>query len=413
MVCFSLVAGEAPAQEAPSADTPEYILDASRPYREPPSAQEVSELLERWRSDGGLTEPMDRIVASRLWRRAGDISKALSLLTGLPEAGPVIALARYERARILFELGDEQDVTSWAPLDWHEACDSIGDLPADEASELKEEFWADLGVLSTADERDAWPNVSDEQACDWVKDLVAERAFRMAITPDERLALHHQRLVATREHFWLKKARFYVSMSDNHGRRKGEWMDDRGLIYLRMGMPDVRLACGGTDTHDEDVFSENSDGVGLHGRCWVYHRPEGYKIFYFSTVNRVTGTWSADGDFRLQESLGPRAHPGNGFFQTFVRNADLPRSVINELIRGGRRGVNLGGDEFYQSLNAVQRNAGTQQMAHALREQADEVLLEGSPALPESGRRDLERLGSGGSPGRTYPTITRRSPVGL
>jgi hypothetical protein len=388
-VCLSLLVGEAPAQEIQPQGLPEYIQEASRPYRGPPSAEEVTELLARWRADGGLAEPAHRIAGTRLWRRAGDISKALALLTGLPEDGPVTALARYERARILFELGDEQDAASWAPLDWNAACEAIAQLTGEQAVELRSEFWADVGVLSTGEERDAWPDVSNEGACEWLRDLVAERAFRMAITPDERLALHHERLVHTREFFWLSKPRFYVSMADNHGRRKGEWMDDRGLIYLRMGMPDVRLACGGTDTHDEDVFSENSDGVGLHGRCWVYHRPEGYKIFYFSTVNRVTNTWSADGDFRLQESLGPRAHPGNGFFQTFVRNADLPRSVINELIRGGRRGVSLGGDEFYQSLNAVQRNAGSLQMAHALREQADEVLLE-VPDVPAVMGSDLQ-----------------------
>jgi hypothetical protein len=388
VACLCLFAGEAPAQDTTPAGLPDYIQEASRPYRGPPSADEVTELLARWRADGGLTEPMDRLVGARLWRRAGDARRALSLLTGLPESGPVVALARYERARILFELGDERE-TGWAPRDWDAACNAIADLPTDEATQVRSEFWADLGVLSTGEERDTWPDVPDEAACDWLRDLVAERAFRMAITPDERLALHHRRLVEARENFWLKRPRFYVSMSDLHGRRKGEWMDDRGLIYLRMGMPDTRLACGGTDTHEEAVFSENSDGVGLLGVCWVYNRTEGYKIFYFSTVNRVTGTWSADGDFRLQESLGPRAHPGNGFFQTFVRNADLPESVIRELIRGGRRGINLGGDQFYRSLNAAQSRAGSLRMQVALRDQADEVLRE-VPDVPAVTGADIQ-----------------------
>ena len=102
--CLALIAGEAPAQEVSSAEAPEYIQEASRPYRGPPSGEEVGELLERWRADGGFVDPVDRIVGARLWRRTGDIGKALSLLTGLPEDGPVMALARYERARILFEL---------------------------------------------------------------------------------------------------------------------------------------------------------------------------------------------------------------------------------------------------------------------------------------------------------------------
>lgn len=388
VACLSLLAGEAPAQDTAPTEVPEYIQEASRPYRGPPNAEEVSELLERWRAGGGLTEPRHRIVGTRLWRRAGDMDRALSLITGLPENGPLVALARYERARVIFELGDH-DLARWAALDWTAACEAIATLPDDQAAEVRAEFWADLGVLSAEDERDNWPDVPNDEACDWIRELIEERAFRMAITSEERLALHHRRLVETREAFWLAGPRFYEAMSDRHGRRKGEWMDDRGLIYLRMGIPDTRLSCGGTDTHDEDVFSEDSDGTGLLGICWVYNRPEGYKIFYFSLVNPVTGTWTPDGDFRLQESLGPRAHPGNGFFQQFVRNSDLPKSVINDLIIGGRRGVDLGGDQLYRSLNAAQRGANQLRMRHAIREQADEVLL-AVPDVPAVTGADLQ-----------------------
>jgi len=374
LACASLSLGAARPVDAGAPDIPEYIQAALTPFRSPPEPGEVADLLGRWRAEGGLREAYDRIVGTRLWRRAGDAAQALGLLGALPnDDGPLRALARYERARVLFELGDDYDATRRAPLDWETACLSLADLPPAEAEDLRTEFWTDLGVLATPDEHSAWPGVPNGDACAWIRELLAERAFRMAITPNERLAVHYQRLVDTRKTFYLARPRFYHTMTHYHGRRDGEWMDDRGLVYLRMGPPDVAEACGRVGTFDEDPLETD-----LIATCWVYDRPGGYKLYYFSTLNRVTGLTSADGDYRLQESLGPRAHPGDPYFQRYVKNADLPKSIIAYLTRSPAQFRSVGSaDDFDAGLDLAERRHYTGPATKAeMRRLADEALVE-------------------------------------
>ncbi len=350
-------------------DLPDYIVAALTAFRGPPSSEEVAGLLTRWRADGGLRDAHDRIVGARLWRRAGELEEALRLLGSLPEDGPMAALARYERARVLFELGDDYQAMRRAPIDWQAACRALADLPTAEAEDLRREFWEDLGMIATPEERTAWPALSDDQACDWIGELIAERAFRMAITRYDRLAVHYQRLVDVRKSFWLKRPRLYVSMTNYHGRRDGEWMDDRGLVYLRMGPPNFAEVCGGTSTFDEDPLDTD-----FLASCWVYARPEGYKLYHFSTYSRVTGRISPNGDYRLQETLGPRAQPGDRYFQQYVRNSDLPRSVIAHRIRS--RGLSIPGDDFSAGLNLAESRHYGQATKIETRRLADEALIE-------------------------------------
>lgn len=164
LACAFLSLGTAQPADAHVPDLPEYIQKALTPFRSPPSPLEVAELLDRWQADGGLRDAHDRIIGARLWRLAGESGRALALLDPFPEDGPLQALARYERARILFELGDDNDALRRAPFDWHAACRSLADLPFTEAEGLRQEFWWDLGVLATPDERDEWLEVSSEEA---------------------------------------------------------------------------------------------------------------------------------------------------------------------------------------------------------------------------------------------------------
>jgi len=362
---------QAQTSTSPANEIPTYITEALTPFRGPPDREEVAELLARWQTDGGLVEAHDRIVGARLWRRAGERGEALGLLGYLPEDGPLAALARYERARVLFELGDEFDATHTALIDWRAACEALAALPAAEAASLRGEFWKDLGMIATPEERTAWPALSDIEACNAINDLVAERAFRMAIAPGERLAVHYQRLVDTRTLFWIGRPRFYLSMADNHGRREGEWMDDRGLVYLRMGPPQVSQACGGTDSFDESALAAD-----LLGSCWVYARPEGYKLYYFGLFNRVTGDLSANGDYRLQESLGPRAHPRDRYFQTYVKNSDLPRSIVAHKTFSSGFGSS---DEFTRGLDLAESRHYDLATKFETRRLADEALI----AIPD------------------------------
>jgi len=383
VACVFLGLGKAlPAQtSAAQADSiPNYISEALSPFRGPLAYDEVAELLRRWSTAGGLSDAHERILGARLWRRAGEHDDALDILGELPEDGPLAALAQHERARILFELGDDYDATRRAPADWKAACNALARLPSAEAASLRHEFWEDLTMIATPEEREAWLAVSDGEACEWISDLVDERAFRMAITPEERLAVHYQRLVDTREQFWIRAPRFYVSMSDYHGRRDDEWMDDRGLVYLRMGAPDHAESCGAVSSFGDDPtdFRQDRDRLDADrlGNCWAYARPEGYKLYYFSTRNRVTGRESSNGDYRLQESLGPTADPRNSYFQRYVKNSDLPKSIIASIIRGGANRAIGSADELDAGLDLAESRTYGMLTNIEMRRLADEALVE-------------------------------------
>lgn len=359
------------AAPAPSlgGDLPEYIEQALSPFNRPPKPGEVEDLLGRWRSEGGLRSPEDRILGARLWRLAGERTAALDLLGSLPgDEGGAMALARFERARVLFELGDANEVLHRAPPDWWAACRAISGLPPSGAAELRTEVWKDLSFLATPEEHEAWESVGEAAACAWLAALIEERAFRMAISPDQRLAAHYERLRTARELYYLPRPRFYVGMTHWHGRRGGEWLDDRGLIYLRMGPPDIAVSCGGAGPGG-DAFQGD-----LLATCWVYERPEGYKLYHFSTANKVTRIPSTSGGYYLQEHLGPRAHPRDPFFRQIVKHADLPKS----LIRFMSFNLQLSGaaDPFDAALDAVEAQHYRQAAKIETRRYADEALIE-------------------------------------
>ena len=371
-----LTLGAAPNQPSePLAEpVPEYIREALTEFRAPPDSAEVAELLVRWREDGGLRTTGERIVGAHLWRRAGYAEPALALLddgSRRPSAGAPgaeEALVILERARVRLELGEGTASTRRGTADWRLACRAM-ETPSPEAAEaVRSELWKDVGLLATPDEREAWRTLESAAACEWLLDLFEERAFRMAITPEERLARHYERLETALRFFYLDLPRFYVGMTHWHGRREGEWMDDRGLIYVRMGPPDRAESCGAVLPFEADPFEGN-----LLSTCWIYDRPEGYKLYFFATRDKVTGRLSADGDYYLQESLGPRAHPSDPYFRRYVRYADLPRSLVRHL--SFNRTLNLG-DDLDSGLDAAEDQAYRRQMEIATRRFADEALIE-------------------------------------
>lgn len=351
---------------APAPDLPDYVLEALTPFRAPPDSAEVAMLLERWRTDGGLRVARERIIGARLLRRAGQMAPALDLLGELPDAGPSAALARLERARVGLELGDGRLSVRRASDAWRSACRALADLPPEEARTLREALWSDLGFLATPDEREAWSELDDASACAWIEALIEERAFRMAITPDERLALHYRRLATVRREFYLDRPRFYVGMTRWHGRQGGEWTDDRGLVYLRMGRPDETQSCGTVYRRE----GEPAEGD-LLATCWIYHRPEGYRLYYFSTRDKVTLELHGGRDYYLQESLGPRAHPSDPYFQRYVKHADVPRSLVRHLTM-----FHMSADDLDAGLDRVEDQAYRHQMRVATRRFADEALIE-------------------------------------
>jgi hypothetical protein len=322
-----------------SLTAPPRIAKALDPYRGNPDSAAVADLLaDEARFTGFPTSSTDEVLVARLWGRAGVSSSAVAALDAIP-AAETGSLARLERARILLET--DADRAAGAKAYWA-ACETLdaGALP---------DVRQDLLAVSTPEERATWSRGPDDQFadCGWLREFWSERANRMAISTDERVALHYRRLAHAREWFWIARPRFSKSWADKLGRPDSLALDDRGLIYLRMGPPEADEGFFGNGSEGVNTAFEAASPVGLQegplvglpkegvepARCWPYPRPDGYQIFCFTQVAAGMSAEYArgDGDYKLQEAVV--AAPGSQYFQKYVMNSNLPVDVRRSLMR--------------------------------------------------------------------------------
>ena len=262
---------------------------------------------------------VDPLVQTRLWVRAGQPELALEALESLSPDRAGSPAVDLERARIGLRYGDEAEAQRAAVNFWH-ACRAMD-------VEVRREMWLDLVSLMTPTESSGWREAATgPESCRVVQDMFEERARLMAVSVDNRLALHYRRLDEAERRYVINRPRLYEGMSDLFGRPAELWLDDRGLLLVRLGEPDHEEACP-------------SVGEDLQAICWAYYRPAGYKLFYLSALRRTEQTElmavpaAGDGDYRIQESLGPRARLGDSYFHRFVVNSDLLPSVIRHITR--------------------------------------------------------------------------------
>jgi len=296
---------------------PSAVVRALSPFADPSDSSIVAQLLEKQSIALGFpVTDYDRVLVGRLWRRAGEPELALAILSKIPAPSDAGDLAAYETARVMFEAG--RDAAGGGAY-WR-ACGSSD-------SRVRAEIAWDLLPVTTPEEREAWTQLAPGEAtCEWLRDFWDERALRMAAPREERIGVHFRRLAEAHGRFRLKRPRALHGMSDAYGRPAGLAVDDRGLLLIRMGAPDEELAC------PEEV---SPDGLrNLIGRCWVYWRPAGYRVFYLSTRDRFQGEWPF-GDYRIQENLSQQAEPGTHLFQKYVMNADLPEATKRRFVRRG------------------------------------------------------------------------------
>ncbi|MFQ5890707.1 MAG: hypothetical protein ACE5JR_11725 [Gemmatimonadota bacterium] len=260
---------------------PRFIRSALSLYRAAPDSGDVAKLLARWAQIGGPASAADSLAASMLWRRAGRSGLAIGALPGPAPDGPSAARVELERARILFAAGTSPAA---APTAFWLACDGMD-------GETKRELWLDLRSLATPAEQAEWGELAPGgPACSWLRRFVAERAWRMAVPPDERVALHYRRLARARERYWLRRPRFTRDLTDWLGRPDSLEFDDRGLVYVRMGRPEGTVGAGAADLETNE--------------SWAYYRPQGARIYHFAAVSRAYGGgFQPVGDYRLLENL--------------------------------------------------------------------------------------------------------------
>jgi len=291
LACSPPAAGVVPVSVSPVstvADTvPRYVRSALSPYRDHPSVSDVRRLLLKWESDGGRATATDSVAVAMLWRRAGQYRAALEALpTELGSDGTSRPRVILERARILLQAPSsgpgvpgtrEERLVDGGAAFWL-ACEGM-DEPTRRA------LWQDLRGLSTPDEQAEWALLDPgSDACDWVTRFVDERALRMATSAEERLQIHYSRLYEARGLYYLRTPRLTDDLADRLGRADSLEIDDRGLIYLRMGRSLATV---------EPFMDLNA--------TWAYYRPEGPRVFHFAPVSK-TGL-RALADYRLLENL--------------------------------------------------------------------------------------------------------------
>lgn len=342
---------------------PPAVADLLDPYRADATETEVADALERVRASGFPATARDRVLVARLWRRAGLTDRAIRALEEIPMAATG-SRSLLERARILLESDADRDAGTRA---YWAACERL-----DEAA--LPEFRADLLAVSTPDERERWDAAdADLSDCGWLRDFWNERAQRMAISADERIALHYRRLAHARDWYWIPRPRYAESWADKRGRPDGLPMDDRGLMYVRMGPPETDEGFIGLGSEGVDVdyqvadLSEPStsfltgfpDEALEERRCWPYPRPDGYRIFCFSQAS-VSGQARADGDYKLLATIP--GDPGTTFYHRYVLNSNMPDTWLRSRLRARTAGLNSGREPWVRALNRVEnrhyRNVG-------------------------------------------------------
>ena len=271
-----------------AADTvPRHARSSLSLYRDHPDVADVRRVLLKWDQLGGPGGVSDSIAIATIWRRARQYRSAIEALP--PEKssdGAVRPRVTLERARVLLQAplsgpgipGTYEDRRAAGGRAFWTACEEMDEL-------TKRALWEDLRGLSTPDEQLQWESLdAGPEACDWVRRFVDERAFRMAVSPEERLQIHYARLHEVRGLYYLRTPRLTRDLTDRIGRADSLEVDDRGLIQLRMGVPLVTV----------EPFMDLNE-------TWAYFRPEGPRVFHFAPISK-TGL-HALADFRLLENL--------------------------------------------------------------------------------------------------------------
>jgi len=346
---------------------PPRIARALSPYRANPDSAAIARLLaDEARFTGFPTSATDDLLVAHLWRRAGVADRAVATLESIPMA-EMGSLALLERARVLLESDANREAGARA---YWAACE---ELDTNALPDLRQ----DLLAISTPEERAAWEEAPDGRFtdCGWLREFWSERANRMAISVDERVALHYRRLAHVRDWFWIANPRFAESWADRLGRPDGLAIDDRGLIYMRLGPPETDQGFFGDATEGVNVAFEVADisgentgpltGLPKDGveptRCWPYSRPSGYQIFCF---NQIAAGMSpayarADGDYKLQEAIV--AEPGTRYYQKYVMNSNLPRTWRRSRLRSAVASFGTG---RYSTVDPWQRALHHREFEH-------------------------------------------------
>ena len=209
------------------------------------------------------------------WGRIeGELGDSLEAARAFDDACAVAgaaSLSCFELARTMLRLGEAGGDTLY-----YAAAASTD--PATAAA-----FRADLALLADSAQLSAFDRTAGNARIQWVRAFWAERDAAEFRPTGERLREHYRRLAYVRSHFrlvqWPRRYQWWEVYRPDSGE-----FDDRGVIYLRHGKPDLTVTF--LDPAVQACYNES----------WLYRRPDGNMFFHFAAR-------SDPSDWRMVESV--------------------------------------------------------------------------------------------------------------
>ena len=209
------------------------------------------------------------------WGRIeGELGDSLEAARAFDDACAVAgaaSLSCFELARIMLRLGEAGgDALYYAAA-------------ASTDSATAAAFRGDLALLADSSRLAAFDRTAGESRIQWVRAFWAERDAAEFRPTGERLREHYRRLAYVRKHFrlvqWPRRYEWWEVYRPDSGE-----FDDRGVIYLRHGKPDLTVTF--LDPAVQACYNES----------WLYRRPDGNMFFHFAAR-------SDPDDWRMVESV--------------------------------------------------------------------------------------------------------------
>lgn len=214
--------------------------------------------------------PSFLVARSRAEWRVGDVAAAFATLQSVPDSETTPAI-RYERARAALALG--------YPLG---EIDYWGAVPADDP-EMLLMLHRDMSLIATPSELAMFDSTSGQGRVTFLHQLWDEHAGLWLRSPGERMREHYRRIAYADRHFAFSEVRHMQKPDDLHSSFPFDSMlDSRGVVYVRMGPPDVRV-------------TPNVCGY-VANETWGYHRPDDELLLHFASQNSI-------GDYVLVRSV--------------------------------------------------------------------------------------------------------------
>lgn len=328
------VLGWAPPQQTPGADTSTHApysqtvtrlastdmqadlrgaLDAG-PALE---AAVVRELLARWRAAAGPATGDEWLLVAHFWQQAGVADSALDAFRravargGTPSGLLALEVARTALTQGFPETGAE---VYWRGCEWA-------------SPDVLAEYWRDFAAVATPDESSAWTaagtlpaEIRNAAACAVFRRGWARRASRSGLSVPDRLAVHYRRLREARKRYSLVAGHLRLGpntrlLSTQVGRTGEVRLDDRGIIYVRLGAPDRTASFGGNVRSVHQAYIPQGESAGerpdsatlnlvnilpdlqISAACyqpnesWAYDYPDGIRVFHFSPLEGAANWW--------------------------------------------------------------------------------------------------------------------------